>query len=309
MTKRSLRLVLATALCLFIPLWAATAAAADIKGALQYVPNDAFAVVGVDGDKLRTSPLYKKAIQIALKEPGAKKDLERLRKATGIDVLKHIRSVVVAFDPNVVNDDDQFLAVIEVPANEAKVLAFMKKEGAKYEAKMGPAGKYYLLGRKKDGAMAFRGKYIILGAKPVFDKAMRKTGPSFKLKTQLNKVSGRTAFVAADVPYKLRQKLAREDKNLGEVQSFAAGADLTMGLKLDAYAKLASAAAASKLSQMANMGLKEARKAPEVKQLGLASLLNGISVSAQGPNLNGKVQISSADLNKLIDTVTKLIGI
>lgn len=309
MTKRSLRLVLAAAVCLLIPLWAATAAAADIKGALQYVPNDAFAVAGVNGDQLRKSPIYQKAVQIALKEPGAKKDLARLRKATGIDVLKDIRSVVVAFDPKVVRDDDQFLAVIEVPVNQAKVLAFMQQEGAKYATKVGPSGKYYLLGRKQDGAMAFRGKYVIIGSKDVFDKAMRKTGPGFKLSTKLRKVSGKPLFAAGEVPPKLKKKLTREDKNLGQLQSFAAGADLAAGLTLDAFATFATAAAANKLQQMANMGLKEARNQPEVKQLGLASVLNGISITGAGRNLNGKLRISSKDLNQLIDTVTKLIGI
>ena len=66
--------------------------------------------------------------------------------------------------------------------------------------------------------------------------------------------------------------------------------------------------AASQLAKMANTGLSEARSQPEVKQLGLGKLLNGITVTAQGRELTAKLRISSADLRQLIDTVTKLIG-
>jgi len=309
MNQPTVRLVLAAALFLFIPLWAVNAAAGDVKGALRYVPSNAFAVVGVDGDQVKKSVLYKKAVEIALKERGAKRELEKLRKATGINLLRDIRSLVVAFDPQVLQDEDKFLAVVEVPVNQAKVLAFMRQEGATVEQRHGMGGTYYLLGRKQDGALAFRGKFIVVGARDVFERGMKKTGPGFKLAAQLRKVSSRALFAAADTPKSLQKKLAREDKNLGQLQALAAGADVSLGLKLDAFAQMATAAAARELEKMATMGLNQARKQPEVQQFGLGKVLNGITITAQGRELSGKLRLSSADLRNLIDTVTKLVGI
>jgi hypothetical protein len=309
MNQPTVRLVLAAALFLFIPLWTVNAAAADIKGALKYVPSDAFAVVGVNGDRVKHSVIYKKALEIALKERGAKRELDKIRKATGINVLKDIRSLVIAFDPKVIQDDDKFLAVVEVPVNQAKVLAFMKREGAKLQTRQGMGGQYYLLGRQQDGALAFRGKFIVVGDREVFERGMKKTGPGFKLAAQLRKVSSRALFVAVDPPKKVRQKLAKEDKNLGQLQALAAGAEVSPGLKLDAFAQLATAGAASQLEQMATGGLNQARNQREVKQFGLDSLLNGITITSQGRELTAKLRLSSADLQQLIDTAIKLIGI
>ena len=298
MTTRLARRVLVAAVLLFVPLLTSTAFGADLQGALKFVPADSMAVITVNGDKVKASPLFAKAQKMLFaEEPKAKKNLNKMKKATGFDVFRDVKSAVIAFGPRIDKDDDDFVAIIEAKISEKKIVAFIKKEGGKIKK----VGNSYQLGRKGDGRMAFSGKYVVVGGEKAFARAMKKQGGNAALNAELKQFSGKDVAAAAILTPKMKKQLAREDKAFGKLNSIAAGLNVTGGLNLEAVGTFASAKPASKLANIANKGLTEVKKAREVKRMKVGGMLNKINVSSNGKKLTGKLRLTQRDVSKLIE--------
>src|SRR5690606_4788561 len=129
MLPKPLRLLPILAALLALPLWASVAHAADVKGALVYVPQDAVGVMTVDVDGVRATPLFKKLVtQLIDSNPKARKNLAELKQKTGFDPIEHVHSLVLAAGPDFPADDDDFVIIAEAKLDEARLVAFMQKE-------------------------------------------------------------------------------------------------------------------------------------------------------------------------------------
>jgi hypothetical protein len=209
MLPKSLRLFPILAVLLALPLWASVAHAADVKGALVYVPQDAVGVMTVDVDGVRTTPIFKKLVtKLIDANPKARKNLEELKQKTGFDPLEHVHSVVLAAGPAFPGDDDDFLIIAEAKLDEAKLVAFMQKEGAKLTVKNDALGKWYAFDGGK-GAMAFRGKHLVVGGTAIFKRALAKKGPSTTLSTALNPHLGKHLAFALEPNSAMRAELKK----------------------------------------------------------------------------------------------------
>src|SRR5690606_20758756 len=121
--------------------------------ALAYVPKDSVGVMTIDVGGVRTTPIFQKLVEAVFKsKPRAKTNLDELKKKTGFDPLKDVHGLVMAAGPGFPADDDDFLVIAEAKLDEARLIAFMQKEGAKLTPKSDALGKWYLL--DDDGAMA-----------------------------------------------------------------------------------------------------------------------------------------------------------
>ena len=309
MNHRLIRRVLMVTLLLLSPLGAvAGASAADIKGALEYVPRDSFSVTVADIDKVKKSPLFAKARGLLFQEePKAKKNLAKLKAATGFDPFRDVRSVVVAFGEDFVKDDDQFVIIFEATVNERRFLDFIAKEGGKFKKKTGPHGSYYVLGRKGDGRAAFRGKFLIMGGEKSFKKAMQKQGMNPRLRAELDKFSGHDVASVMKANAAVRKDMGREIKGLAELDSVAAGLNLHNGIGLTAVAQFLSAKPAQQLAKMANMGLDELKADKQIKKMGLTAMIAKIKVAAIGKKLKGSLKLSATDVNKLTKLIDKFL--
>lgn len=308
MNHRVIRGVLMAALLLFVPLWTARALAADIDGALAYVPKDSFTVIVANVDQVRTSPVFEQMrTTLFASEPEAKANIEKLKKETGFDVFADIHTIVIALGSSITSDDGDFCAIAEAPANEAKMVAFIKKTGGKIEKKTGPSGKYYLLGSNKDGRMAFRDKFIILCGAKAFDAALAKQGMTPELKTHLDTVNTHDIYAATKTTEAVRQKLENDDKKLAQLDTASAGLSLKSGIDFVAIANFLTAAPAKELAKMANEGLAEAKKAKELQKLGLTTYLNKIGVKAAAKKLTAKLKLTADEVKKLSEILNGLL--
>jgi hypothetical protein len=296
---RLIALVLTAAFVVLFPVQA-MAAKADVAGALAYVPKDAISVVTADLEAVKQSKLFAfgKAAFLS-EEKSAKKKIAELKKATGFDVWRDVHAAVVTFGPEFAKDDDQFAIIAHTTISEKKVVAFAKKKGGKLELKQGPSGPFYLLGKRKEGAIAFRGNIVILAGAKFMPKVLKKQGMGAKLKGLISKYKSRNIAAAVNVTPALAKQLKREDKALGEVTSAAAGLDIRSGAALNAEAKFKNAKTPKKIANMANQGLAELKADKSVKKMGIGSMLHKVKLSAVGPTLKGSIKLSQSDLNKL----------
>lgn len=296
---RLLTLILTAAVLLLVPA-PAMAAKGDLQGALAFVPRDAFAVVTADLEGVKRSALFKMAKQTLLaEEKSAEKDLAELKKKTGFDVWRDIHAAVVAFDKDFPKDDDRFALIAHATYDEKKLMAFAKSKGGKMELKQSPAGPYYLLGTRKEGALAFRGKFIILSGAEIMPTVLQKQGLGAKVRGLLAPYQSRDVAMAMEVIPAVAEKLAREDKMLKDAKSIAAGLDLRSGADLQTEAEFATATTPKKLANMANQGLAEIKKDKSTQKMGLDGFVSKISVRAVGRKLEGAVKLSNGDLTKL----------
>ena len=308
MKKTPLPRILAAALLLFIPLLSLSAAAADVQGAMSYVPNDSFAVLSLDVDAIKTTQVVTQLTNMVFSnEPEAKKKIDQLKKEAGLDIFRDIHAVVLGFGSKFVQDDDQFVLVAEATVDEARLVSFITKEGGKIQSANGPSGKYYELGRKRDGRMAFRGKFVILCGDKVFDDVMKKTGPKPSLTTLWKKNASRNVALAAEVIPELRKDLERKDKSFGQLQTISAGLNVTDGVDLMGLARFATSKPAQTLAQMVNQELGGVKNDKEVQKMGLAKILNGIRIASAGRDLTASVKVTGADLNRLLGLLAKMM--
>lgn len=296
---RLLTLILTAAFVLLVPAQA-LAAKGDLQGALAFVPRDSFAVVTADLEDVKKSALFNMAKQTLLaEEKSAKRDLAELKKKTGFDVWRDIHAAVIAFDKDFPKDDDRFALIAHATYDERKLMAFAKGKGGKMQLKQGPSGPYYLLGKRKDGALAFRGKYIILAGAKIMPTVLKKQGMGAKVRGLLAPYKSRDIAMAMEVIPTIAKQLAREDKMLKDAKTVAAGLDLTSGADLKADAGFATATTPQKLANIANQGLAEIAKDESAKKMGVDGFLRKISVRAVGRKLEGRVKLSNGDLKRL----------
>ncbi len=308
MNHRLFRRVLMIALLLFVPLSGTSAWAGDVDGALAYVPQTSFTVIVAKMDRVKKSPIFEQAKQMLFaNEPKAKENIDKLKRETGFDVFADVEVLVVALGENITHDDDDFVAIVETKVNEAKLVAFIKKEGGKLEKKNDAAGGHYVLGSDKKSRMAFRDKFVIIGGQKAFDAAMKKQGMAAGLKARLDSVKSYDVYAAALTNPALRDKLGKEDPQLGQVDKASAGINLVSGLDVLAVVEFMTAAPAQELAKQANQGLAEAKKARELQRMGLTRYLEKITVKAAGRKLSATLRLSAADVKKLGELLKDLL--
>ena len=299
MSLKPLRLLLVLAVLLVLPLSARLAEAADLKGALDYVPKDAVGAMTVDVDGLRPTPLFKKVVgQLVTSDPKAQQKLTELKQKTGFDVLEHVHAVVVAAGAGFPKNDDDLLIIAEAKLDEARLVAFMKKEGAKLTAKSDTLGKYYLFD-DGDGAMAFRGKYVVIGGIDIFRRALKKEGPSAQLSAALQPNLKKHLAFALIPNQAMRDQLKKEMPEAAQLKVLSGSAHLQNGLQIQSVATFTTAAPAAKLAKQGNDALSQVKGDEQMKRMGLDGLLDRIKIRADRSDLRLDITLTQADLDKL----------
>jgi hypothetical protein len=301
MYRQSLRWLLLIAIVLLVPSWTSSARASG--PALQYVPPDAMAVVGVDFDKLRPTAVQKTLEAALKKDKEATKKIGELKAETGFDVFKDVHGLTVVLPEEVLKDDDQFVLVLDAKIDEARMVKFMEKKNGPLPKQQGANGAYYEIDGGKAG-LAFRGKYMIVGGMATFQKVLGgTTDPATVFPTLRTKVEKEMLWVVGSVTAAAQKKLSQADANAGKLQSFAAGISVPDGAKLRATAQFSDAAAADTLAKLMNKGLGELANDNGLKQMGLTDLVSKVTVSAQGTELSLLADLTKAQ----VERVTKAI--
>jgi hypothetical protein len=188
--------------------------------------------------------------------------------------------------------------IAEVKVDEASLLAFISNKGRKATTKQAAGGRLHVLSDKS--ALAVRGRFVIAGDEGAVRSALAQRGPDKELAALLRGVQQRDVFFAGRPTDALRNELGREKRQLKELRAVSGGGQIDKQIRLDATAVMSNAAAAESLRNQLKGALLVARVAPEVRNTGLASLMDGVSVDARGKELRMKLHLDEAQIKKLL---------
>jgi len=284
---------------LFATLLSTAGSAADVQGALKFVPADSMAVAGIDLDALRKTPWVNKMFMRALQQAG-RQELQELESAAGIKVDRDIHSLVMAFDKSFPNDDDQFVMILEAKLDETGVVAFIRKEGDQLKREQGLGGHFYVVDNGKAG-LAFRGKYTIIGGLPMFKRALLGAPPGANDLAKLrHRVDRRHAFLAAKIPQDVQQQLGQEMPEMGDVRHAVASLNVVgPQLRFDVDAGFSNPKSPSKIAALLNQQLKKAAEERMAKELGLREVMLRTQIRSVGHALKINLTVNKQTLEAL----------
>jgi hypothetical protein len=113
-------------------------------------------------------------------------------------------------------------------------------------------------------------------------------------------------WIAGSTTPAARQKLGKQDANIGKLETFAAGLSIPDGAKLKAVAHFSDASAADALAKLITQGLGELKKDSNLKRMGLGDVTQNVTVTANGADLSLAVDLTKAHVEKIAKTLQSL---
>ncbi len=308
-TRKSFFLLLATAMLL--PFFATPAFADDGTAALDFIPKDTMMVISMDVDGMRGSDMFKQFMSAAMSDPDTKKDLDLLKAATGFDAEKDISSIVIAVPPDV-EKTENFLVIAKAKVDEAKVMAYAKKEGGEFKEMSHEGVTWYEI--DNEGGIAFMGPHIVLGTTAALKAAIATKKGSMKNASKgsvgpmLKAVDTKAdVWFAMAIPEILRKQMGAADPMAGEIQSAHASMDLATGLALKITVNATTAEIANQLVEVGNAGLQGVGADPSMKQMGLDAALTKLVLKADGKAIKVGLNLTKAELAKIEQALAPML--
>jgi hypothetical protein len=296
---------LGLALALTLGLLSTPAFAGDVEGALKYVPANFTTVVAVDFDAVRKSPFFDMATAMLDKNKGAKS----IEHELGLDAKKDLKTFVLAGPEAFMHHEEQFVVIIDAKIDGDKLIAYVKSQsGSVTEKKVGAASVYVV---DKEGAFAVDGKFVIAGYAPLVEQALAaKAGKSVgsgPLASLVKRFKGsKGGFAISGGGPKVRSMMSADMPEFDKLQSAGAGLDLSSGATLTLVGNFADAGAASTISDGIGSALQDASTDPDLKEMGLASMVAKIKTTAKGKAVEIGFKLDAAEAKQLIETFAKM---
>ncbi len=305
------RLSRVAALALTITALTSPALAGSLDSGLKYVPADFSLVVGVDFDSIRASKIYRAIEPELLRSLGVTMELEQLAKETGFDVMKDVKSLIIAGPEAMMRGGDAFVMVIGAKHDAPRLVAYLNKVGAKLEPKTSSAGKYFAI--DGEGAIGFFGDHIVIGPTKHFNQALKaKAGRNVtqgRLGATLRKFKGsKSGFAVVAGSKALRDSVGPNAKELEDLTAIGMGFDVSRGVGVSMLASFNTTKAPASLATQFNNGIREASSDPEIKEMGLDGLVNKIQASARGKDFNLSLSLTDKETETLVEFFEAMVG-
>lgn len=243
---------------------------------LSLVPADSAMVLHVNLAKFRGSTFYKTIVANLLNAPPVKMQIEAAQKEMGFNPTTDLDSITIVAPKNMGQPGSEPLVMLEGKTLDAAAI------GAK-------------VNKQSIKVAAVKGR-LLLGETASVDAA-QKGGGAAALNAQLAKTNQKAdLWFVADLPPALQQQMAMGNPMAKDMKSMRGSIDFSKGLNLDMavntpMAKQAEAEAAK--------GIAKALQEPMVTQMGLAPMLQKLSVKANGNDLAVGLDLNDAEVGKL----------
>jgi len=289
-----------------------------LGGRLSLFPAQTTVVASIDFAKLRSTPLAAKLAQLAVDSQSDQREIETFTKRTGLDPLKQVESLVLAF-PEEARREGEFGMVLRASVmDETRLIAYtrdqLQKSGDDLVATA--RGHRTLWWRRSNPEVA--GFFIddhtfVLGAGGWAARMadLSEGGPpSGSAETNVDLVrlceraaGGHAVWAAALVPGETRRMLQAEPrfKSAASVTRMAAGLDVSKGLDAVIMADLANSDDAVALAGQVTQSLRDAKKNAEILMLGLGPYLEGVSTKGVGSTFEVRVALTEPQVGDLLD--------
>ena len=287
------------------------------KEDIALLPREAQLVMSANVARMRDTSLWRKVVDVKEQQ---KADYDKFVADCGLDPLKQIAGATLAL-PAATATTDEFAVVIHGTFDEARLVACARKRTghdlvvSEYDGKK-------LYNDPQSGKMFVTfldGKTVLAGGpewvKKSLDLVTSKAGAqSLKdnapLVALIKKVkTGDALWAVGLVPEDVRQRL-QGNAQLSAAKSMKdveASADFATGLRLDLAIDLASDGDAKEVAGKLNEQLGDLRKNPQVMLLGLASMLEAIKVTSQGPTFHLAMNLNQPQVDQLVERLQGLL--
>jgi hypothetical protein len=286
---------------------------------LALLPRDASIVVSLNVGRMRNTQVWRKILDLRDQSAEAKKKYDAFVAKCGLDPVTQLDSATLAF-PTGGQAEGEFAAIVHGTFDEAKLVACAREEAQKQGHELVTVeygGKK--LYNDRDSGQLFAGLLdahtVVAGgrewAKKVIDLAGGKAkGESVQdneaLRGLLGKVrTGDALWAVAQVPDSVRQKLSelRELDSSKSLKDVYGSVDFATGLALDATLDLGSEADAKDLATKLTSQLGETKKNSQVMMMGLASMIDAIKVTSNGPAFQVSVKYNQSQVDQIVERV------
>lgn len=296
---------LGLALALTLGVLSTPALAGDVEGALKYVPAGFTTVVAVDFDAIRKSPFFDMATAMLDQNSGAK----AMEKEIGFDAKKDLKTFILAGPEAFMHHEEQFVVIIDAKIDGDKLIAFVKSQGESVTEK--PVGTATMYQVDKEGAFAIDGKFVIAGYAPLVEQALAAKGGksigSGPLASLVKRFKGsKGAFAISGAGPKVRSMMSGDMPEFDKLQSAGVGLDLSAGAALTLIGNFADAGAASTIAEGIGGALRDAGSDPDLKEMGLASMVGKIKAAAKGKAVEIGFKLDAAEAKQLVETFAKM---
>ena len=299
------RQVTRLALALALTVLAAPAFAGDVGGALKYVPADFTTVVAVDLDAVRTSPLFATVLGML----NQSKDAKTMEQQIGFDPAKDLATFVFAGPAALMHHEEQFIAVFQGNFDGKRLIDFVKGQGDKVVEKQVGSAVMYLV--DKNAAFAVDGKYVVAGAAGLVEQALAAksaknvtSGPLAALIKRYAATKGGFAVMLADK--KVQDTLSGDVPEFAKLTSAGFALDVSAGAAITVAGNFATADAAAAVATAVAGAIKDAGSDPDMKDLGLGSLVSKVVAKATGKVVEITVKLDVKETKQLVDSLQKM---
>jgi hypothetical protein len=300
--------------------------AATVEGRLALFPVATQIVAAIDVAKLRASPSAAKLASLAADSPSDQQLIDEFAKRTGLDPMRQISSITVAFPEEARRGGEMGLILRADHLDETRLVAYVRDQLQKQGDDLVATrhGRFTLWSPRHDpGVVGFfiDDRSFALGSggwgERIADLA-ETARPSDSAATNLDLVhlvetvaNAHAIWGAAIVPAETRRKLAADPSSASaaNVKTLSAGIDVGKGLDATLIADMTNAADAGALATRVAESLRDAKRNAQLLMLGLGPYLDGVSARASGDRFQMHATVDERGFDDLLSRLRALLAL
>jgi hypothetical protein len=297
-----------------------SSSSAAAKEDMQLVPKDSQMVLMANLTRMRNTAMWRKLLDLRDSDPKSKADYDEFVQKCGLDPLKQIDSVFLAF-PQGAGDAKEFAAILRGPFDENKLTQCAREQAKKDGADLAISeygGKKIYTDTKQGQAFAvfLDGKTAAIGGKEWIKKVIdlaagkKEAGESAKDNAELMALMKRAkisdaAWGAGLVPQAARDSL-KNDPHLSSAASMKdvyGSVDFASGFVADINVDVGSEQDAKDLTAKVQSQLADTKKNPQIMMMGVATLIDQVKIEARGATFHVGMNYNQQQVDDIISRV------
>jgi hypothetical protein len=290
--------------------------AATVQGRLAMLPAPTQVVVSLDFAKLRASPAAARLSALAQQSPADQEQLEAFARRTGLDPVKQVDSLLLAFPEEARRRGELGLVLRAQRLDQPRLIAYVRDQLQKKgdDLVQTTHGRFTLWAARRDPEVA--GFFVdehtfVLGAggwAPRLADLAEAARPRDSAATNLELVrlvehAGEHAiWAAAIVPAETRKMLVADPRfgSAAAVMNLVLSIDVMTGLQAVVTGEVATTRDAQALAGKMQETLRDAKRNAQVLMLGLGPYLDGVSAHAADQRFELRASLTDAQVDDLL---------
>ncbi|MBN1944207.1 MAG: hypothetical protein JW797_00970 [Bradymonadales bacterium] len=308
--RTSIALLFAACTVLSTSAWAGNG-----QNLLQYVPQNSYMVVAIDVAQIWNTPFMQTMWGMVTADPSVGGPLGELQTQTGFNPTNDLQTLVLALTPAA---DNHFVLLVEGNFNPDALGTFISSQAGEEVAVTQYQGQtvYYDPTEPELNRSQFsfiNNNLAVIGtmaeSNAVLD-ILAGTGANIMANPELGALlgaadmSGMVWFAGLTTP-QMQTEMA--ESPMAGIQSMRGTASLAGGLTMNTIITTTNAEQATNMAMFINQSLQEARANPELAQMGLAGVIDGVTATSSAQEMTLAVAIPEQTVNQVLGIVTALV--